>query len=92
MLEKTLMWIYILGGFATFWYWVSSVLNFFRMAYHHKPSSNWFIAATTGFFNQQCLTQTGIAHRKDLGRSIIRFIIVIAGMYCVVLIGIQTQH
>ena len=92
MLEKTLMWVYILGGLATFWYWISSILNFFRMAYHHKPECNWFVAATTGFFNQRCLTQTGMSHRNDLRRSITRFLIVIAIMYCVVFIGIQTQH
>ena len=91
MIQKILLWSYVFLGIGAFCYWISALLSFFRMLKHRKKDRSVLAVATTGMFSEDNFTEQGAGHRRDLFSATIKFCLVIAAMYIVVLIGIQTQ-
>lgn len=91
MIENFLMYSYIFGGFAVFWYWISALLAFFRTLKHRREDRSLITVLATGLFNENNFTEEGKTQRKLLFRSFFRFFAVLSAMVLIVLIGIQTQ-
>lgn len=91
MLQKILLWAYVFLGFAAFCYWIAALLAVFRMLKHRVKGKSLITVATTGVLNADNFTDEGNRQRSSLYRSMIKFCMVIAAMYIVVFIGVQTQ-
>ena len=91
MIQKILIYSYIILGVASFCYWISALLSAFRMLMNRKPGLSIFRVATTGILNKNNFTYEGNHQRQKLQNAMIKFFMVIAAMILVVFIGAQTQ-
>ena len=91
MIQQILLYAYIFLGFATFCYWVMAVLAGFRMLANRAPGRSLLSTITTGVFKPGNYSVEGNDQREKLIYAMTRFMMSVAGMVIVVVIGVQTQ-
>ena len=90
MLQKILLWCYVLLGIGAFCYGISTLLAFFRMLGNRRKDRP-LSALAAGLFKADNFTEQGNRERRSFFSAALKSCLTIAGMALIVVLGVLTE-
>jgi hypothetical protein len=91
MIQKLLLYGYVLLGMAAFWFWLSALVDYARMVRARAAGHSLLAAALSGIFTPSLLNRDGIRQRQKLLNNAFRCLAALTGMVLIVFLGVLTQ-